>query len=266
MLLELVDVAVYLVVGGVAGLLAGLLGVGGGLVIVPALIWVFRGNAFDLSILVHLAVGTSLATIVITSISSIRAHHRRGAVLWPLVKSLTPGIILGAWLGAVIADYLPTLWLQRVFACFAILVGLQMGLGTKADAHRGLPGGLGMFSAGGGIGTLSTIVGIGGGSLTVPFLSWCSVNIRNAVATSSACGLPIAVAGTLGFVAVGWGERGLPVGSTGFVYWPAFLGIIAASVLFAPVGAKLAHAIEVAMLKRIFALLLLVLGVRMLFG
>jgi len=265
-LFELADVAVYLLVGGVAGLLAGLLGVGGGLVIVPALIWVFRGNAFDGAILVHLAVGTSLATIVITSLSSIRAHHRRGAVRWPLVMALTPGIVVGAWLGAAVADHLPTLWLQRVFACFAIFVGVQMGLSAKAEAHRALPGRFGMLLVGGGIGMLSAIVGIGGGSLSVPFLSWCSVNIRNAVATSAACGLPIAVAGALGFIAVGWDESGLPAGSTGFVYWPAFFGIIAASTLMAPVGARMAHAIPVTTLKRVFALLLLVLGVRMLFG
>lgn len=263
---ELMDILIYLPLGALAGLLAGLLGVGGGLVIVPALIWVFRGHGFDGQVLVHLAVGTSLATIVVTSISSVRAHHRHGAVHWPLVWALTPGIVVGAWLGAVLAGWLPSLTLQRVFACFAILVGLQMAFSVKAEAHGGLPGRVGLFGAGGVIGAVSTIVGIGGGSMTVPFLSWCSVGIRNAVATSAACGLPIAVAGALGFVITGWHEADLPAGSSGFLYWPAFAGIAVASVLFAPLGARLAHSIPVFALKRFFALLLLVLGTRMLFA
>ncbi|MEW7983034.1 MAG: sulfite exporter TauE/SafE family protein [Candidatus Sedimenticola endophacoides] len=136
-MLELMDILIYLPLGALAGLLAGLLGVGGGLVIVPALIWVFHGHGFDGQVLVHLAVGTSLATIVVTSISSVRAHHRHGAVHWPLVWALTPGIVVGAWLGAVLADWLPSLTLQRVFACLAILVGLQMVLSVKAEAHGG---------------------------------------------------------------------------------------------------------------------------------
>ena len=133
---EILNLAVYLLTGAVAGLFAGLLGVGGGLIIVPALIWVFHGIGFDDSIVVHLAIGTSLATIIITSISSIRAHHKRGAVLWDSVVKLAPGIVVGAWLGAAIADMLPTLGLQRVFACFVILIGLQMLSGARADAHR----------------------------------------------------------------------------------------------------------------------------------
>lgn len=263
---DLLDLGIYLLVGSLAGVMAGLLGVGGGLVIVPALVWVFHGNAFDASLIVHLAVGTSLATIIVTSISSIKAHHRRGAVLWELVAQLAPGIVLGAWLGAALADALPTLWLQRVFAGFVILVGLQMLSGAHAEAHRSLPARTGMFLAGGVIGTVSAIVGIGGGSLTVPFLNWCSVHMRNAVATSAACGLPIAVAGTLGFVVAGWGDTALPAASTGFVYWPAFACISIASFLFAPLGAGLAHSLPLPVLKRVFAALLLLVGAKMLIG
>jgi uncharacterized membrane protein YfcA len=259
----MLDLGVYLLTGGVAGLFAGLLGVGGGLIIVPALIWLFHGNGFHPSLIVHLAVGTSLATIIVTSISSIRAHHRRGAVRWPLVAQLTPGIVVGAWLGAAVADLLPTLWLQRVFAAFVILVGLQMLLGARAEAHRELPGNAGMITAGSLIGLISAIVGIGGGSLTVPFLNWCSVDMRSAVATSAACGLPIAVAGTLGFVVAGWGEQLLPAGSSGFVYWPAFVAVSVASFLLAPLGARLAHSLPLAALKRVFAALLFVVGIRM---
>ncbi len=260
------DLAIYLAVGSVAGVLAGLLGVGGGLVIVPALVWVFYGNGFDASVIVHLAVGTSLATIIVTSISSVRAHHRRGAVLWPQVALLSPGIVVGAWLGAAVADLLPTLWLQRVFGGFAILVSGQMVLGAKVESHRMLPGRAGMAAAGAVIGTVSAIVGIGGGSMTVPFLSWCSVGMRNAVSTSAACGLPIALAGALGFLVAGWNETVLPRGSSGFIYWPALLGISVASFLLAPLGARLAHTLPVSTLKRVFALLLFVIGLKMLIG
>jgi len=263
---ELIDLGFYLLVGGIAGLLAGLLGVGGGLIIVPSLVWLYLANGVDPSLVVHLAVGTSLATIIITSISSVRAHHKRGAVRWHLVARLTPGIVLGAWLGAVVADLLPTWWLQRVFACFVILVGVQMALGSRTEAHRDIPGLPGMSIAGGLIGMVSAIVGIGGGTMTVPFLNWCSVNMREAVATSAACGLPIALAGTIGFIVTGWGVALLPASSTGFVYWPAFLGIVASSYLFAPLGAKLAHSLPLPALKRVFAVLLFVVGGKMLLG
>ena len=259
------DLISYLALGGVAGVLAGLLGVGGGLVIVPALLWVFRADGFAESVVVHLAVGTSLATIIATSLSSIRAHHRRGAVLWPVVRRLAPGIVVGAVLGAAIADRLATAWLQRVVGAFALTVAAQMLLGARAEAHRGLPGPLGMGAAGSVIGAVSGLVGIGGGSLTVPFLSWCSVDIRRAVATSAACGFPIAVAGAAGFAAVGWGESALPPGSTGFLYWPAFAGVAAASVLTAPLGARLAHSLPVVALKRVFATVLALVGLKLLF-
>jgi uncharacterized membrane protein YfcA len=258
------DLLAYLVLGGVAGVLAGLLGVGGGLVIVPGLLWVFRADGFDEAVVAHLAVGTSLATIVATSLSSIRAHHRRGAVLWPIVGRLAPGIVVGAWLGAAIADRLATDWLQRVVGVFALTVAVQMLTGARAEAHRGLPKRWGMAGAGAVIGAVSGVVGIGGGSLTVPFLTWCSVDIRRAVATSAACGFPIAVAGAFGFGLTGWGTAALPPDSTGFVYWPAFVGVAAASVLTAPLGARLAHTLPVATLKRVFAAVLAMVGLRLL--
>jgi hypothetical protein len=258
------DLLAYLVLGGVAGALAGLLGVGGGLVIVPGLLWVFRTNGFDEGLVVHLAVGTSLATIVPTSLSSIRAHHRRGAVLWPVVGRLAPGIVVGAWLGAAIADHLATVWLQRVVGVFALTVAVQMLRGERAEAHRGLPGPAGLAGVGTAIGTLSGLVGIGGGSLTVPFLTWCSIDIRRAVATSAACGFPIALAGAIGFAAAGWREAGLPPGSAGFLYWPALAGVAATSVLTAPLGARLAHTLPVVALKRVFAAVLALVGLKLL--
>jgi hypothetical protein len=258
------DLVYYLAIGAVAGVLAGLLGVGGGLVIVPTLVWVYRAHGFDEAIVAHLAVGTSLATIVATSVSSVRAHHRRGAVRWPLVARLAPGIVIGTWVGAAVADRLSTTWLQRVVGVFALTVAVQMLRRVRPAGHRDLPGKAGMTAAGGLIGGLSGIVGIGGGSLTVPFLTWCRVDIRNAVATSAACGFPIAIAGAVGFILTGWSVPSLPAGSTGYVYWPAFAGIALASVLSAPLGAHLAHTLPVVVLRRVFAVVLALVGAKLL--
>jgi uncharacterized membrane protein YfcA len=259
------DLGIFLALGAVAGTLAGLLGVGGGLIIVPVLLWVFLHQGMDPSVVVHLAVGTSLASIIVTSVASIIAHNRRGAVRWPVVALLAPGIVVGAWMGAVVADLLSSIWLQRVFGCFAIVVGLQMALGLQVGAHRAIPGRWGMLMAGSVIGVVSAVVGIGGGSMTVPFLHWNSMDMRNAVATSAACGLPIALAGALGFLISGWNEQALPAGASGYLYWPALPGIVVASVLFAPLGAHLAHTLPLPLLRRIFALLLLLVGSKLLF-
>ena len=256
----------YLTLGLFAGVMAGLLGVGGGLIIVPTLAWIFHHQQVDDAIVMHLAIGTSLATIVVTSISSVRAHHRRGAVLWPIFWRLTPGIVVGAWLGAAIADALPSAVLSKVFAVFVLTVAAQMGFGAKPAPHRELPGTTGMLTAGGVIGAVSAIVGIGGGSLTVPFLSWCNTAIRQAVATSSACGLPIALAGALGFVVTGLNAAGRPDWSLGYVYGPALVGITLTSMLSAPLGAKLAHTLPTEMLKKVFAAFLTLVGVKMLLG
>ncbi len=256
--------AIYLGVGVVAGILAGLLGVGGGLVIVPALVIAFSLQGMPETVMMHLAVGTSLATIVFTSIASIRAHHKRGAVLWPVFASLTPGIVLGALLGAAIAGLLPGDELRLLFGMFALSVALQMGLDLKPSPHRQLPGAPGMGLAGALIGTVSAVVGIGGGSMTVPFLTWCNIAVRQAVATSAACGLPIAVAGAAGFMVTGWQAADLPEYSSGYLYWPALLGITAASTLSAGLGARLAHSLPASTLKRVFAVFLLGIGLHLL--
>jgi uncharacterized membrane protein YfcA len=254
----------YLLLGGIAGILAGLLGVGGGLVIVPVLAWLFHRAGMAPELLIHLAIGTSLATIVFTSLSSVWAHQRRGAVLWQPFWRLSPGIVLGAALGAALADKLPGDVLRLIFGLFELAVSLQMGLNLRPAAHRDLPGKWGMGAAGFVIGLVSAVVGIGGGTMSVPFLQWCNVPMRQAVATSAACGLPIALAGALGFVMSGWYTLGLPAWSSGYLYWPAFMGIVAASVLSAPLGARLAHMLPTAVLKRFFALFLAFLGLRML--
>ncbi|HFD32455.1 MAG TPA: sulfite exporter TauE/SafE family protein [Gammaproteobacteria bacterium] len=257
----------YIGLGVIAGFVAGLLGVGGGLIIVPVLILIFQAKHFSADIIVHLAIGTSLATIIFTSLSSIYAHHFRfKAVRWDIVKQLTPGIIVGALLGAVIADFVPAKNLQQFFGFFEVFVAFQMAFNIKAHAARTLPKLMGMITAGTGIGAISSIVGIGGGTLTVPFFSWCNVKMQEAVATSSACGLPIAIAGCVGFVATGWNELTLPQYSLGYVYWPAFLSIVIASMFVAPLGAWLAHRLSAAKLKRFFSIVLFLLGLNMLFN
>lgn len=253
----------YLLLGGFAGLVAGLLGVGGGLVIVPVLAGLFSAQHFPLAILMQLAVGTSLATIVVTSISSLSAHHRRGAVHWPVMWQLSTGIILGAWLGAAIAHYLPSQSLARVFGVFELLVATQMLLAKPPKAHRELPARKRNLAAGGVIGAISAILGIGGGTLTVPYLVWHNIPIRQAVGTAAACGLPIALAGMAGFIATGWRVSDLPAWSSGYVYWPAVLAIGLTSVMTAPLGAHFAHRLPQPVLKKGFALFLAVLGVLM---
>lgn len=255
----------YIALGIFAGFIAGLFGVGGGLIIVPVLIIIFQSSSFSPDVIVHMGIGTSLATIIFTSLSSIYAHHyRHKAVRWDIVKRLTPGIIIGALLGAFIADFISAKILRQFFGVFELLVAMQLALNIKAHAARTLPHYIGMFNAGAGIGVVSSIAGIGGGTLTVPFLSWCNIKMQEAVATSSACGLPIAVAGCVGFVFTGWNEVNLPEHSIGYIYWPAFLSIVISSILMAPVGARFAHWLSAKKLKRFFSLVLFILGIKML--
>ncbi len=257
-------VAIYLVLGAIAGILAGLMGVGGGLIIVPALVMVFAHQGFEPSQLMRLAIATSLATIVMTSMLSTYAHHRRGAVQWRDVGLLTPGILLGAVAGAMLADLMADDTLRTIFAVFEILVAVQLGLSVQTGVARKAPPKSTLLAAGLLTGGVSTILGIGGGTLTVPILLWCKRGIRQAVATSAACGLPIALAGAITYVFLGQGLPFLPDASLGYVYWPAFVAISASSMLFAPLGAKWAHSLPVHILKRLFALLLLFIGIRML--
>lgn len=254
----------YLVLGGCAGVLAGLFGVGGGMIIVPVLVYSFALQGFAPDVLTHMAVGTSLATIAFTSISSVRAHHKLGAVRWPLFVWLTLGIIGGCVLGALSAAALSGPVLQKVIGVFAICVAIQMAFDLRPRAALAEPGRPTLGVAGVVIGWASSIFGIGGGSLTVPFLVWRSVPMQQAVATSAACGMPIAVAGALSFIATGWGATPLPDWSLGYVYLPAMVGIAATSVFFAGFGARLAHRLSQRLLKRLFALLLVLVGINFL--
>ena len=257
----------YLAVGAVAGVLAGLLGVGGGLVIVPMLNFAFALEHIPDQFIQHLALGTSLGSIMFTSVSSFRAHHKRGAVLWrEVVFRITPGIITGTLLGSWVAAGLSTSFLKGFFVCFLYWVAAQMLLNLKPKASRELPGSGGMFGMGNVIGVVSSLVGISGGTLSVSFTAWCIEPRCTASRTTAAIGFPIAVAGTVGYIVNGLAVAGLPENTFGFIHVPALIGIVGASVFTAPLGARLAHSLPVARLKRIFAVLLLVMGTRMLWG
>lgn len=254
----------YLSTGAFAGVLAGLLGVGGGLIIVPLLTFVFTAQHLPDAYILHLALGTSLASIMFTSVSSLRAHHARGAVNWSVVRTISLGILTGTFFGSWVAAQLTTHFLKGFFIVFLYYVALQMLLNIRPKPSRTLPGGGGMFGVGNVIGGVSSLVGIGGGSLSVPFLTWCNLPMHNAVGTSAAIGFPIAVAGAVGYVVNGLTAASLPEWSLGFVYLPALAGVSLASIFTAPLGARLAHSLPVGQLKKVFALLLIVMGTRML--
>lgn len=258
--------AMYFAVGAVAGVLAGLLGVGGGLVIVPMLLACLVHQGVPGQMVMHLALGTSMASIMFTAVSSFWFHHRRGAVNWIVVKRIVLGIFIGTFLGSCLAAQLPTDYLKGFFIVFLYFVAFQMLTGRKPAASRRLPGRLGMFGMGNMIGVVSSLVGIGGGSLSVPFMVWCNIPVHKAIGTSAAIGFPIAIAGTAGYIYNGWSTSDLPTYALGYVYLPALTGVVLASVLTAPLGVRLAHSLPVNKLKLLFAMLLLVVGTRMLVG
>jgi uncharacterized membrane protein YfcA len=253
-----------LVLGAFTGLFAGLFGIGGGGIMVPVLTLLFVQHHFPAEHILHMALATSMATIVPTAIASLRAHHKHKAVLWPVVIKITPGILLGTFAGTFVASYLSAKPLAIFFSCFMALVALQMVINRKPKPTQQLPGGLGVASAGSGIGAISALVAIGGGTLTVPFLVWCNVALPVAIGTSAAVGLPIALAGATGYVVNGWNIADLPAYTIGYVFWPAVLLMAAMSFITAPLGAKLAHRLPVALLKKLFALLLIGLSIQML--
>jgi uncharacterized membrane protein YfcA len=256
----------YVGLGLFSGFVAGLLGVGGGAVMVPVLTMLFAAQGFPDTEVLHLALGTSMATIIFTSISSTRAHHAHGAVLWSVVRGIAPGIVVGTLAAAQFAVRVPTRPLAIFFCAFISYVAVQMLAGVKPKPSRELPGRLGLSGAGLVIGGVSALVAIGGGSLSVPFMTWCNVQVQKAIATSAAIGFPIAVAGTVGYLVGGYGHPGLPAGSVGFVFLPALACLLVASMLTAPLGARLAHRLPVPTLKKIFAGVLVLLAGKMLSG
>ena len=264
MIFEPLLIAELAVLGLCTGFLAGLLGIGGGMMMVPFITIILsnRGVAPDLA--VKMAIATSMATIIFTSLSSVRAHHKRAAVRWDIVKLLAPGIVIGAAIASLgVFALLKGAWLALVFATFVASSATQMLLNKKPEPSRTLPGTAGTLGAGTAIGFLSGLVGAGGGFVSVPFMTRCNVAIHTAVATSAALGFPIALANALGYLVAGQGLADLPPGSAGYIYLPALAVIASASVLMAPLGVRVAHALPIATLKRVFASVLYLLAVYM---
>jgi uncharacterized membrane protein YfcA len=242
------------------GFLAGLLGIGGGMLMVPFITIILTAKGYPAEYTVKMAVATSLATICFTSLSSVRAHHRRGAVLWPIARRMAPGILLGSLAGAQLAVAMPGKILGTLFAGFVAFAATQMLLDRKPKATRTMPGTLGTAGMGGLIGMLSSLVGAGGAFISVPFMTWCNVKIHNAVGTSAALGFPIALAGTLGYMWAGREMPQMPPGSVGYLYLPGLAVISLASMSTAPLGARTAHRMDIRPLRKVFAVLLYVLA------
>lgn len=254
----------YLAIGAAVGFLAGLLGIGGGMVMVPMLFFVFTAKGFPAEHLMHFALATSLATIAFTSASSVRAHHRHQGVDWRVARAMAPGIVAGALAATLVAGLLPTKPLAVFFTGFMFYAAAQTFVEVKPRAGRQLPGRSGLFAVGAGIGGLSSLLAAGGAFLSIPFLAWCNVPLKRAIGTAAANGFPIAVAGTVGYIAQGLRAPGLPEWSLGYVYLPALLLIVAASMPMAPIGARLAHRLPVKRLRVVLAVMLLALALRML--
>jgi len=248
------------------GFLAGLLGIGGGMIMVPFLTILLSNKGVGADLAVKMAIATSMATIIFTSISSVRAHHKRGAVRWDLVKGLAPGIVLGSAVASVgVFTLLKGASLAIFFGLFVSFSATQMFLDKKPKPSRQMPGFGGQLAAGGVIGFFSGLVGAGGGFISVPFMTWCNIAMSNAVATSAALGFPIAVANVAGYVVSGLRVENLPSGAFGYIWVPALVVIAACSVFTAPLGAKAAHTLPLKKLKRIFASMLYLLAAYMLY-
>ena len=252
--------------GSIAGLLAGLFGLGGGVVIVPALVWLFSAQQFPDQHIMIMAVATSLATIIVTSISSVFTHHKLGTIRWERVFRLSPGVLFGAGVGALIADFITAEALRWFFISYLFYVAIRMGFQTTSMVNSNKSDKWLDYIVGNGIGVLSSILGIGGGTLTVPYLVSRQVPMKNAVAISSACGLPIAVSGTVVYAFLGWGKVFLPEWSLGYVYLPALTGIVICSILTAPLGARLACKLPAKKLKRYFSIVIFCIALKMMVG
>lgn len=256
----------YLAIGAAVGFLAGLLGIGGGAVMVPMLVFVFAAQGLPPEHLLHIALATAMATIMFTSISSMRAHHAHDAVDWGVARAIAPGILAGSFAAALLAGLIATRPLAVVFTALVFLAATQILFDLRPRSTRELPGAAGLFAAGAAIGGVSSLLAAGGAFLCIPFLAWCSVPLRRAIGTAAAVGLPIALAGTAGYLLQGLRAENLPRGSLGYVYLPALALVSAASMLAAPWGARVAHRVPVKRLRVVFALVLYAAAARMLAG
>lgn len=255
---------IYLLTGAIVGFFAGLLGIGGGLIIVPVLTTIFTAQNFPPDRIMHMALGTTMATIMFTSVSSLRTHHRHGAVLWSIVKPMIPGIFLGTLSGAALVSSMTDRVLNIIFVIFICYAATQMLLQFRPSPVFQLPGRIGLFLVGGLIGGVSSLVAIGGGLLSVPFFTLCKIKLQQAIGTAAAIGFPIALAGTIGYVANGiLQSEPLPDYSLGYVSLPALFWLVSGSILTAPIGARLTHSTKTSILKAIFVVLLYGLGIKM---
>lgn len=264
-MLEPLLIAELTLMGACAGFMAGLLGIGGGMIMVPFMSFILTTKGFPVDYIFKMAVATSLSTICFTSLSSVWAHHKRGAVMWHAVKLLAPGILVGSMLGAQLAVAMSGKALSIFFALFVAFSATQMFLDRKPQATRVLPKAWGMFGMGNVIGALSSLVGAGGAFVTVPFMTWCNVKIHQAVATSAALGFPIAFAGTLGYIWAGQNMPDMPSGAFGYLYVPGLVVISLTSICTAPLGARTAHRMDIRPLKKMFAVVLYILAAYFLF-
>ena len=254
---------IYLAVGVFVGFFAGLLGIGGGSVMVPILSLTFASQDFSGDHVIHMAIATSMATIIPGGIASAWTHHQHRAVNWRVVRQMLPGILAGTFSGAVIAHFSSTAFLKTFFVGFICFLAIQLLFDLKPKGHHALPGAGGMFAFGAVMGVISSFAGIGGAVLSISFLTWCNIRMHDAIGTAAAIGVPLALAGTVGFVATGLFDKGLPQWSLGYVYLPAFAGIAITSFALAPLGAKLAHRLPVVVLRRVFVVFLVALAVKM---
>lgn len=257
---------IYLLMGLFVGFFAGLLGIGGGLILVTLMVYLFTVQGFPADRLLHLALGTSIASIVFTSISSLRAHHKHGAVRWDILRMAVPGLIVGTLFGTFVADQMKSKYLAIFFVIFVYYSAVQMFANVKPKPTRQLPGRFGMTVVAIIVGIVSSLVGVGGGVMTIPLMSLCNVPMRQTIGTSAALGLPIAIAGTVGFIVTGLGKDHLPPLSVGYVYLPALIGIVIGTFVTVPWGAKAAHTLPVSTLKKIFAVILFILATKMLWS
>lgn len=257
-------IVLYFAIGAFVGFLAGLLGIGGGMTLVPLLAWMFAAQQFAPGHVVHLALGTGMASIVFTSTASVRTHHRLGGVDWSLVRRLGPAMVVGTLLSTLLSAWVPQRALALAFSVIVFAGATQILLGRKPSAARRLPDTPALVAIGLFIGIACGLVSAGGAFLTVPFMLFCGVAMTTAIGTGAALGVPVAMMGTIGFAISGWNVPGLPPFALGFIHGPALAGIVAGSVLTAPIGARMAHRLPVATLRRVFACLLYVLAAKML--